>query len=197
MRAQYWAPWRAPGCAARCAPSGSCVSGRATAQGAAGVGAASGLFPTLLALVLAEAGWVVALTTFNVTVQMSTPRWVAGRALAVDRDVRHLMRQLMFRPARGGVRDCAAAAGRCPVRLCPAAVKGGDLDLAAARGLARSQHRNPGEGRSGPIVVTIALCIHSVDVAEFLEAMNERRRIRRRDRARNWALMRDLSKPER
>ncbi|MCB1889253.1 MAG: MFS transporter, partial [Rhodocyclaceae bacterium] len=34
------------------------------------------------------------------------------------------------------------------------------------------------------------------DIPRFLAAMNERRRIRLRDGARNWALARDLSDPE-
>jgi len=36
-----------------------------------------------VALLLAGAAWVLALSMFNVTVQLSTPRWVVGRALAL------------------------------------------------------------------------------------------------------------------
>ncbi|URK86497.1 MFS transporter [Rhizobium sp. RCAM05350] len=38
---------------------------------------------TSLALLLAGAGWVLALSLFNTTVQLSTPRWVVGRALSL------------------------------------------------------------------------------------------------------------------
>ena len=38
--------------------------------------------------------------------------------------------------------------------------------------------------------------IHDEDLPEFLSLMAERRRIRLRDGARNWALMRDLQIPE-
>jgi hypothetical protein len=49
--------------------------------------------------------------------------------------------------------------------------------------------------RSGPIVVTIEYRIREEDVLEFLALMAERRRIRRRDGARHWHLLRDLSEP--
>ena len=49
--------------------------------------------------------------------------------------------------------------------------------------------------RSGPISVLIEYLIDEADVPEFLEAMNERHRIRIRDGARHWTLMRDLGDP--
>src|SRR3546814_15949961 len=41
------------------------------------------LFRSCLAVLPAGACWVVTLSLFNVTVQLSTPRWVVGRALAL------------------------------------------------------------------------------------------------------------------
>ena len=52
------------------------------------------------------------------------------------------------------------------------------------------------EHRSGPIVITIDYRIREEDVREFLALMVERRRIRRRDGARHWHLLRDLAEPE-
>jgi hypothetical protein len=49
--------------------------------------------------------------------------------------------------------------------------------------------------RSGPIVIQVDYEIADEDLAEFMELMGERRRIRIRDGARNWALMRDLENP--
>ena len=49
--------------------------------------------------------------------------------------------------------------------------------------------------RSGPIVVMIDYEIADGDVPEFLTAMAERRRIRIRDGAGQWGLMRDLENP--
>ena len=46
--------------------------------------------------------------------------------------------------------------------------------------------------RSGPVVITIEYLIRQEDQIEFLAVMSERRRIRRRDGARHWTLLRDL-----
>jgi hypothetical protein len=51
----------------------------------------------------------------------------------------------------------------------------------------------PIEPRSGPIVVTIEYIIDEKDVIAFLRAMADRKRIRRRDGARHWQLLRDLA----
>jgi hypothetical protein len=53
----------------------------------------------------------------------------------------------------------------------------------------------PVEARSGPIVITIEHRIAEENVAAFLTVMSERRRIRMRDGARHWALLRDLGDP--
>src|SRR5690606_17059212 len=50
--------------------------------------------------------------------------------------------------------------------------------------------------RSGPIVVTIEYRIRESDVLEFLAAMQERRRVRSRNGAQRWSLLRDLADPE-
>jgi hypothetical protein len=46
------------------------------------------------------------------------------------------------------------------------------------------------------VVITIEYIIRQEDVREFLAAMAERRRVRRRDGARHWTLLRDLADPE-
>ena len=50
--------------------------------------------------------------------------------------------------------------------------------------------------RSGPIVIEIEYQIAPDDVGEFLEVMSDRKRIRRRDGAQHWTLMRDLAHPD-
>ena len=50
-------------------------------------------------------------------------------------------------------------------------------------------------GRSGPLMITVSYQIDQKDVPEFLDLMAQRRQIRRRDGARNWALLRDLENP--
>ncbi len=50
--------------------------------------------------------------------------------------------------------------------------------------------------RSGPIMIMVDYEIAQADVPEFLAAMAERRRIRIRDGAQQWALLRDLENPD-
>lgn len=172
------------------------------ALGAAVVGASTTLAVTIVALMIAGAAWVLALATFNVTVQMATPRWVVARALS-----------LYQMAAFGGMaigswlfglvaeqRDVGAAliaaAGLQLVglllgfRLPLPQVE--DLNLDPLRAWTEPETAVPVEPRSGPVVVTIEYRIDDGDVARFLAAMNERRRIRRRDGARHWTLLRDL-----
>src|SRR5690606_31460087 len=49
--------------------------------------------------------------------------------------------------------------------------------------------------RSGPILITVDYEIAQKDVDVFLSAMSKRRRIRLRDGARQWSLLRDLEDP--
>lgn len=50
--------------------------------------------------------------------------------------------------------------------------------------------------RSGPIMIMVDYRIHQKDVPEFLNVMASWRKARLRDGARQWALLRDLEKPE-
>ena len=54
----------------------------------------------------------------------------------------------------------------------------------------------PVQPTTGPVVITIEYIIHETDILEFLKAMTERRRIRRRDGALHWTLLRDLADPQ-
>jgi MFS family permease len=161
---------------------------------------------TMAALMLAGAGWVLALSTFNVTVQMSAPRWVVARALS-----------LYQMAAFGGMAvgswlwgEIAEGASIHVALVVAAAAQLGCLLMGRAAPLPPAEDLNldplrqwkapdtafPIKARSGPVVVTIEYVIREADAAEFLSAMAERRRIRRRDGARHWTLLRDLSDPE-
>jgi hypothetical protein len=71
-----------------------------------------------------------------------------------------------------------------------------DLDLDPLRQWREPQTAVPVDSRTGPVVITIEYIIREDDQLQFLAAMSERRRIRRRDGALNWRLLRDLSDPE-
>jgi hypothetical protein len=161
---------------------------------------------TALGLVVGGACWVIALSHFNVTVQMSTPRWVVGRALSIYQTA-----------SFGGIAlgswiwGVVADAHGAPTALIAAAIAmlaGGAIGYV----LPLPQHTPPNldplnrwtepmlalnlQPRSGPIAIMIEYIIREEDVPEFLAAMTERGRIRRRDGARNWVLARDLEHPD-
>jgi MFS family permease len=160
---------------------------------------------SMAAMAIAGGGWVLTLSTFNVTVQMSTPRWVVARALA-------LYQVAAFGGMALGSWGWGVAAGRegLLLTLCVAgglqlvcALIGLRVPLSSTSGLNLdlvSRWTEPDlaveiESRSGPIVITIEYIIDEADIDEFLAAMADRRRIRRRDGARNWTLMRDRADP--
>ena len=161
---------------------------------------------TLAVLPLAGAGWVLALSSFNVSVQMSTPRWVLGRALS-------LYQMATFGGMAGGswLWGRLAETGGLPAGLLGAAgvlvacallglwlplPDTGNEDLGPSGRWKAPETALAPEARTGPVVLAIEWRISEADQPAFLEAMAERRRIRRRDGARHWVLLRDLSDPE-
>lgn len=183
----------------RCAFAGFAISACLTAL-------SRNEWSTSMALLLAGACWVLALSLFNVTVQLSTPRWVVGRALS-------LYQTMTFAGIAGGSWMWGLAAEEY----------GADKALLASTGFMlvgaligfryalpefKTLNLDPLnrfsepllaldlKPRSGPIVIMIDYTIAESDVPEFLAAMADRRRVRIRDGAGHWALMRDLENPE-
>ncbi|SEG79430.1 Predicted arabinose efflux permease, MFS family [Bosea lathyri] len=175
------------------------------AAAAAIIALSTSMWLTMPALCVAGASWVLTLSTFNATVQLSAPRWVVGRALA-----------LYQMAAFGGMATGSWAWGQATLHLGPEKallISAIALLVGAAIGLRYklppleelnldplSSWREPKvavdiEPRSGPVIVTIEYIIREEDVVAFLNAMAERRRIRRRDGARHWTLLRDLTDP--
>ncbi len=170
------------------------------------IGLSTSAVVTFLGLVLAGICWVITLSLLNTVVQLSTPRWVVGRALS-------LYQTATF----GGIAAGSWLWGYWAEEFSPtnALVASSLLMLGgAAIGLRlpmpdfRSLNLDPLnrfvepslaleiQPRSGPIVIQVDYEIDDKDLPEFLSLMAERRRIRIRDGARNWALMRDLQYPE-
>jgi len=158
------------------------------------------------ALVMAGVAWVLTLSTFNVAVQMSAPRWVVARALS-------LYQMSTFAGIALGSWMWGLTAHIEDVRvalLIAAAVLFLSAMLGFWRALAETATLNlellqrwtepetevPVEARTGPVVITIQYVIAEEDIIEFLRAMDERRRIRRRDGANDWKLLRDLADPQ-
>ncbi|MGV3489982.1 MAG: MFS transporter [Devosia sp.] len=158
-------------------------------------------------LALGGSCWVLALTLFNVTVQLSTPRWVVGRSLSLYQTctfggmasgawVWGLTGEYIGVDTAlliaAGVMLFGAAIGlflKIPPRVM--------LDLDPANRWQEPQINLPIEPRSGPIVISIEYRIRPQDVREFLKVMADRRRVRIRDGAREWSLRRDLVETDR
>jgi hypothetical protein len=161
---------------------------------------------TLAAFVIGGASWVMMLSTFNITVQLSSPRWVVGRSLAI-------YQMLVFgglaigswmwgeiAESHGLVMALAASS----VMLALSTLIGfyarlpqtDQLNLAAARGAFNVTPKVELGPESGRVITTVTYQIAAADQAAFVRAMEEVRRIRRRDGARRWMLMQDMAEPE-
>jgi MFS family permease len=153
--------------------------------------AVSRLLPlTVLGLVICGAGWLLAMATMNVTVQMAAPRWVVGRALS-------LYQMAVFGAMAAGswiTGQLAEGFGVTQALLTMAAVQ--SISLFAGLFLRLPDMQVPVEPRSGPVHVSVKYYIPEADIPRFLAAMNERRRIHLRDGARAWSLVRDLGNSE-
>lgn len=161
---------------------------------------------TSLVLTVSGACWVLALSLFNTIVQLSTPRWVVGRALS-------LYQTLTF----GGIALGSWVWGSlsevhgvsialllsCLLMLFGVLVgyllkmpAFASLNLDPLNRFVEPSLRLDIKPRSGPIAILIDYEIDDSDLPEFMALMTERRRIRIRDGARNWNLMRDLENPD-
>ena len=169
-------------------------------------GTSSHLAVTMLVLLAGGGAWLLALSTFNVTVQLYAPRWVAARAVS-------LYQMFVFgglaigswcwgQMAEAWGIGPALAAAACVIitsaavglrlPLAPAT----EVDLTPLRTWTAPETEVPLEARSGPIVISIEYRIALADRAAFVAAMADRRRLRRRDGARRWSLLRDLADAE-
>lgn len=172
--------------------------------------ATTGLSPspwlTGVALLLGGACWVLALTLFNVTVQLSTPRWVVGRSLSLYQTA--TFAGLAAGSWLWGVAGEEFGVSNALLASAIALVVGAGvglllsipprvmLDLDPANRWQEPQIALPIEPRSGPIVISIEYKIRPQDVREFLRVMADRKRVRMRDGAREWVLRRDLSETD-
>jgi MFS family permease len=160
---------------------------------------------TLAALAFLGGAWVIVLSTMNVSVQLNSPNWVLARVLA-------LYQTAAFGGIALGSWTSGWLAGRFGVTealLISFALQILVVMLTIKFRLPPSEGVNltpfPWNGgldppgirpQTGPIVMTAEFRIAKNDTAAFLTLMAERRRIRYRNGARGWELVRDISDPE-
>ncbi|CDZ68524.1 Putative permease of the major facilitator superfamily (MFS) transporter [Neorhizobium galegae bv. orientalis] len=176
------------------------------AASAAIIGMSSSTLLTAIVLLVPGACWVLALSLFNTTVQLSTPRWVVARALS-------FYQTATFGGIAGGswvwgilsdTFGVSIALTLSSLVMLLGAVVGmrlplpqfSDANLDPLNRFNVPMLSLDLQPRSGPIVSLVDYTIADEDVPEFLALMSQRRRIRIRDGARQWALMRDLEHPE-
>ncbi|PBC04656.1 MFS transporter [Mesorhizobium sp. WSM3860] len=160
---------------------------------------------TSAGLLIGGACWVIALSHFNVTVQMSTPRWVVGRVLSIYQTA--TFGGIALGSWIWGVVADAHGAESALMVAAVAMLAGGAIGFILPLPQHTALNLDPLnrfkepmlaldlKPRSGPIAIMIEYIIREEDVPEFLATMAERGRIRRRDGARNWTLARDLENP--
>ncbi|MEZ5514343.1 MAG: MFS transporter [Steroidobacteraceae bacterium] len=170
------------------------------------IGQSRWLALTLLAHLLAGSVWTLALANFNIAVQLSSPRWVMGRTLAMYQTVAFagvavgswLWGQVGHVV---GVRESlsiaaiAALISLLAARWTPVSVAGvGAFDPHTRSEIAPPKFEiHPA---SGPIIVTIEYRVPSDNAVKFVALINELGRIRRRDGARWWSVCQDIDDPE-
>src|SRR4051812_10836769 len=160
---------------------------------------------TAAALVVAGAVWMLAVALFNIGVQLSAPRWVAGRSLAA------LQASIAGGIAIGswGWGRLTDAAGVETALLVSAALMLVSPILGLWLGMPRVGARNedaevladpevrlPLTGRSGPLVVEIEYRVDQESARAFHNVMQEVQLSRQRNGAYGWSIARDIADPE-
>lgn len=170
------------------------------------LGFSTNVWLSLILLLPAGACWVMALSLFNVTVQLSTPRWVVARALSLYQTATFggmAVGSWVWGLAADAYGPAMALMGSGGVLIASAIVgllyrlpEFGALNLDPLDHFREPELRLDLKARSGPIMIMIDYTIAQEDVPAFLAAMTARRRIRIRDGAKQWVLLRDLENPE-
>lgn len=162
----------------------------------------------VFSLLAAGFAWTSALSTMNVTVQISTPPWVQARALGTY--------QMIF---WGGIASGSAFWGFVAEHIStPVALLAAAVSALASIPLVRRFHLleeippdlspyrlNPAAPQvvvephpdDGPVLVTIEFKIRPEDYAEFTRAIHKVRDMRMRNGAIRWGVFQDAGQPER
>ncbi|WP_172332281.1 MFS transporter [Mangrovicoccus sp. HB161399] len=167
----------------------------------------STFFPlSILAVMITGAAWPVLLSSLNTTIQLSSPRWVLSRCLAIYQSCNFggfALGGWVWGMTAGQV-GTGEALGISAIALVVFAAVGLVLPLRQLDTSSLDPHsrwKKPETSidmvpKSGPIITSIEYRIAEEDTEEFLALMAERRRGRIRDGARRWTLSRDLVDPE-
>lgn len=161
---------------------------------------------TAAALVVAGAVWMLAVALFNIGVQLSAPRWVAGRSLAAFQAAiaggiaigswgwGHLTDHVGVEVTllvSAGLMALSPLLGIW-LRMPPVGARNED----AAELLADPEVQLQLTGRSGPLVVEIEYRVAQDQARAFHNVMQEVQLSRQRNGAYGWSIARDIADPE-
>jgi MFS family permease len=164
---------------------------------------------TLLAVTLAIGGiaWIDVVASLNVSAQTVTPSWVRARVMAV-----YLLVFFGSLAAGSALWGFVASHTGVPATLSFAAIGlvigplvtwrfrlpgNKNLSLAPSMHWPEPVMMIDTEASEGPAITLVEFRIDPKTAAEFLQAMKEMRRIRQRDGAIRWNLLRDSADPQR
>ena len=160
---------------------------------------------TAAALVIAGAVWMLAVALFNIGVQLSAPRWVAGRSLAAFQasiaggiaigswgwgrltDAAGVETALLV---SGGLMFLSPLIGLW-LRMPRIGARDGEAEV-----LADPEVRLSLTGRSGPLVVEIEYRVAQDNARAFHNVMQDVQLSRQRNGAYGWSIARDIADPE-
>ena len=170
------------------------------------VGFSTSVYLTAAALLVSGAGWMLCINELNIAIQTSSPRWVAGRALA------------MFQASiAGGIALGAWTWGTiAQAHSVPTALKLSALVLALLPLLGlvlRLGDRGQGSAeagplpdpevalqltaRSGPIRIELEYSVPPERARAFYDLLQRVRTVRARSGGYGWSIARDLARPDR
>jgi MFS family permease len=160
---------------------------------------------TAVAMFAAGAGWIIVITVFNIAVQMSVPRWVAGRTIAAYQMA-----------SAGGIAvgslvwgHVARGQGLVSAILLSAVLLASFILLSflwptpevAETDQTEIERQDPEiglalTGRSGPVTIEVDYRIDATDARAFYNQMQAVRKMRLRNGAFGWTISRDIESPE-
>ncbi|QDL99880.1 MFS transporter [Rhodopseudomonas palustris] len=160
---------------------------------------------TAAALVIAGAVWMLAIALFNIGVQLSAPRWVAGRSLAAFQasisggiaigswgwghvaDLSGVAPSMLL----SGLAMLASPVLAFLLPMPPVGPRTEDAEL-----LADPEVKLALTPRSGPVVIEIEYRIDADQARAFHNLMQEVQLSRQRNGAYGWSIARDIADPE-
>ena len=174
-----------------------------------GAGALRSVPALCVILVVAGAAWIVFLSLFNVLILNQTPDWARARVLAIA--------TLVFQggvaagsatwgalAARFGVSAALLYAGAGTLAMTALALflrlPDATVDLTSWNHWPLPATQNGAlttDDSFGPVLVTVEYQVAAEQAAEFLKAVRQWGRIRRRDGARRWGIFRDMENTDR